>query len=54
MCKCNERKTHCGCNKKKESRGVDMRLLQEWDNFIGQQDPAQFGEVEEVFPLITV
>ena len=43
MCKCNERKTHCGCNKKKESRGVDMRLLQEWDNFIGQQDPAQFG-----------
>lgn len=43
MCKCNEKKTHCGCNKKKETRGVDMRLIQEWDNFIGQQDPAQFG-----------
>lgn len=43
MCKCKEKKTHCSCDKKKESRGVDMSLIQEWDNFIGQQDPAQFG-----------
>ncbi len=48
MCKCNEKKTHCGCNKKKETRGVDMRLLQEWDNFIGQQDPAQFGNLNGI------